>query len=107
MHEPRKLTDTDIRKLKFGGKPYLARDTHTAGLMERLNPRSRTQKGEALPSNVGSTDELSPDEAYLRAQEVITLVKRGIDSHEIDQSIPAPKRLAKSHLAHKSEVIGL
>ncbi len=104
MPEPRKLTETYIKGLKFDGKSYVVRDTHTTGLMVGINKRSKSYKVQrdlwkgqrgrqhfvkTVRHTLGSTDELSLDEARSRAQEVISLIKRGIDPNANDQSIPA------------------
>ena len=103
MPEPRKLTETFINKLTFDGESYVVRDTHTTGLMVAVNKRSKSYKvqrdlwkgqrgrqrfAKSVRHTLGSTDELSLDDARLRAQEVISLIKRGIDPNATDQSIP-------------------
>lgn len=102
MPGPRKLTETYIKGLKFEGKPYVVRDTHTTGLILAVNRGSKSykiqrdlwagQRGrrrlvKTVRQTLGSTDELSLDEARSRAQEVIALIKRGIDPNAKDQSI--------------------
>ena len=94
MPEPRKLTETFIKGLKYDGKSFVVRDTHTTGLMVGVNKRSKVYKIQrdlwrgphgrqrlvkTVRHTLGSADDLSLDDARLRAQEVIALIKRGID----------------------------
>ena len=78
MPAPRKLTETYIRSLKYEGKPYLVRDTHTTGLMIAVNKKSKTWKVQrdlwrgprgyrrllkTCRHTLGSTDDLTLEDA--------------------------------------------
>ena len=104
MPEPRKLTETYIKGLKFEDKSYVVRDTYTTGLMVGVNKGSKVYKVQrdlwtgqrghrrlvkTVRQTLGSTNELSLDEARSRAQEVIALIKRGIDPNAKEHTIPA------------------
>jgi len=94
MFDPRKLTETFISRLPFEGKAYAVRDTHTTGLMVAVNKASKSYKVQrdlwrgqrgrrrlvkTVRHTLGTTDELTLDEARTRAQEVIAQIKRGVD----------------------------
>jgi integrase len=94
MPSPRKLTETYINRLPFEGSSYAVRDTHTTGLMVAVNKTSKSYKVQrdlwrgqrgrrrlvkTVRCTLGTTEELTLDEARIRAQEVIAQIKRGID----------------------------
>ena len=91
---PRKLTESFIKKLGFQDKSSVVRDTHTTGLMVAVNRHSKSYKVQrdlwrgqrgrrklikTVRHTLGTTEEMSLDEARTRAAEVIALVKRGVD----------------------------
>ena len=94
MTSPRKLTETYINRLPFEGRPYAVRDTHTTGLMVAINKTSKSYKVQrdlwrgqrgrrrlvkTVRCTLGTTEQLTLDEARTRAQEVIAQIKRGTD----------------------------
>ena len=94
MPGPRKLTETFISKLSFDGKPYTVRDTHTTGLMVAINKTSKSYKVQrdlwrgqrgrrrlikTVRHTLGTTDELTLDDARTQAQGVIAQIKKGVD----------------------------
>lgn len=98
MPEPTKLTEAYVSRLPFDGKPYTVRDTHTSGLMVAVNKSSKSYKVQrdlwrgkrgrrhlvkTVRHTLGTSDELTLDEARTRAQEVIAEIKRGIDPNAL------------------------
>jgi integrase len=94
MPGPTKLTETFISRLPYEGKTYAVRDAHTTGLMVAVNKTSKSYKVQrdlwrgqrgrrrlvkTVRHTLGTTDELTLDEARTRAQEVIAQIKRGTD----------------------------
>jgi Site-specific recombinase XerD len=91
---PRRLTEGYIRSLRYEGRPYTVRDTSVTGLLVQVNQGSKSYKvqrdlyqGErgrrrlvkTFRRTLSTTDEITLDDARTRAQELIALVKRGID----------------------------
>ena len=91
---PRRLTENFIKKLTFDGQAFAVRDTAVTGLMVAVNKGSKSYKVQrdlwrgrlgrrrlvkTVRHTLGTTDELTLDEARTRAQEVIAQIKRGID----------------------------
>ena len=91
---PEKLTEGLIKGLRFEGKPTIIRDAKLAGLMVAVNKASKTYKVQrdlwqgqrgrrklvkTVRHTLGSTDEMTLEEARSRAAAVLDQVKRGID----------------------------
>lgn len=92
--QPTKLTEAFIRQLAFEGKPVVVRDTTVKGLMVAVNKQSksykvqrdlwvgqrgRRRKVKTVRHTLGTTLELTLDDARTRAMEVITQIKKGTD----------------------------
>lgn len=90
---PRKLIEGFIRELPLG-KPRLIRDTKVTGLMITVNKHSKSYKVQrdlwqgqrghrmlikTVRRTLGSTEELTLEEARLKAEDIIRLIKRGVD----------------------------
>ncbi len=99
MPSPTRLTARFIKGLIYKDRPYVVRDTHTTGLMVAVNKNSKSYKVQrdlwrgqrgrrrlikTVRHTLGTTDELTLDEARTRAQEVIAQIKRGIDPNAPD-----------------------
>ena len=91
---PTKLTEAFIRNLSCEDKPYVVRDTIIKGLMIAVNKhsksfkvqrdlwvgqRSRRRKAKTVRHTLGTTLELTLDDARTRAMEVIAQIKQGVD----------------------------
>ncbi len=98
--EPRKLTAAYVSSVPLG-TPMLIRDTKVTGLMLAVNKRSKTYKVQrdlwqgprgrrtllkTVRHTLGTTDELTLDEARLKAEDVIRQIKRGIDPNGSGQT---------------------
>lgn len=92
--KPRRLTEGYIRTLGYLDRPYTVRDTVVTGLLVQINQKSKSYKvqrdlytGErgrrrfvkTVRRTLGTTDEITLDDARTRAQELIAQVKRGED----------------------------
>lgn len=92
--QPRRLTEGYIRTLGYLDRPYTVRDTAVTGLLVQINQKSKSYKvqrdlyvGErgrrrfvkTFRRTLGTTDEMTLDEARTRAQELIAQVRRGED----------------------------
>lgn len=101
--QPRRLTEGYIRSLDYNGRPFTVRDTAVTGLLVQINQRSKSYKiqrdlyvGErgrrqllkTVRCTIGTTDVVSLDDARTRAQELIALVKRGIDPNAKPEDKP-------------------
>ena len=91
---PTKLTEAFIRGLTCEDKPFLVRDTTIKGLMIAVNKhsksfkvqrdlwvgqRGRRRKVKTVRHTLGTTLELTLDDARTRAMEVIAQIKQGMD----------------------------
>src|SRR5437762_1499957 len=95
---PCKLTEGFVKALKLPSgeeKPYVVRDKKVTGLMVMVNKHRKTyaiqrdlwqgQSGsrrklmKTVRRRIGFTDELRLEEARLKAEDIIRLIKRGID----------------------------
>ena len=91
---PTKLTEAFIRSLMYEDTSFHVRDTSLKGLMIAVNKhsksykvqrdlwvgeRGRRRKAKTVRRTLGTTNELTLDEARTRAMEVIALIKNGID----------------------------
>ncbi|HSM42980.1 MAG TPA: Arm DNA-binding domain-containing protein [Afifellaceae bacterium] len=107
MPAPRKLTETYIRSLRYEGRPYLVRDTHTTGLMIAVNKKSKTFKVQrdlwrglrgyrrlvkTVRHTIGSADDMSLDEVRSRGRQVLELIGRGIDPNAPTKTIPVAEK---------------
>ena len=92
--QPTKLTEAFIRNLPHKDSDYLVRDTMIKGFMVAVNKKSksykvqrdlwigqrgRRRKVKTVRHTLGTTLELSLDDARTRAMEVISQIKQGID----------------------------
>ena len=92
--QPTKLTEAFIRNLTCEDKPFLIRDTMIKGLMIAVNKhsksykvqrdlwvgqRGRRRKAKTVRHTLGTTLELTLDDARTRAMEVIAQIKQGED----------------------------
>lgn len=93
-YAPRKLTEAFVKSLPFDGVAYVVRDTKVTGLMVAINKSSKSYKVQrdlwegqrgrrrlikTVRHTLGSTDEMTLEDARLRADDVIRMVKRGVD----------------------------
>jgi integrase len=91
--EPRKLTEAFIKALPTG-RPLIVRDTKVTGLMIAVNKHSKSYKVQrdlwqgqrgrrtlikTVRHTLGSVDDLTLEEARHKAEDIIRLIKRGID----------------------------
>jgi integrase len=92
--QPTKLTEAFIRQLAYIDKPFVVRDTTVKGLMVAVNKhtksykvqrdlwvgqRGRRRKAKTVRHTLGTTIELTLDDARTLAMEVISQIKRGVD----------------------------
>ncbi|MDH4037165.1 MAG: tyrosine-type recombinase/integrase [Candidatus Krumholzibacteria bacterium] len=97
--QPTRLTEAFIRQLAYEDKPVVVRDTIVKGLMVAVNKhsksykvqrdlwvgqRGRRRKTKTVRHTLGTTLELTLDDARTRAMEVITQIKRGVDPNASD-----------------------
>ncbi len=93
-----KLTQKLVDSQKWAGKTVLLRDAKTPGLILAVNKTSKTWKVQAdlwqrrkliktVRHTMGSTEDMSLDEARTRAQEVLAQIKKGIDPNAPDAPI--------------------
>lgn len=91
---PRKLTEAFVKGLPFEGSTYVVRDTKITGLMVAVNKTSKSYKVQrdlwegqrgrrrlikTVRHTLGTTEELTLEDARHRAEDVIRLVRRGVD----------------------------
>ncbi len=91
---PTKLTEAFVKGLPFDGIAYVVRDTKITGLMVAVNKTSKSYKVQrdlwdgqrgrrrlvkTVRHTLGTTDELTLDDARIKAGDVIRMIKRGID----------------------------
>ncbi len=96
-YEPRRLTESFIKSLAFVERAYVVRDTKVTGLLLAVNKKSKSYKVQrdlwrgqrgrrqfvkTVRHTIGTTEELSLEEARLRAEDVIRQIKLGIDPNE-------------------------
>ena len=101
-YEPRRLTESFIKSLAFGERAYLVRDTKVTGFLLAVNKKSKSYKVQrdlwrgqrgrrqlvkTVRHTIGTTDELSLEEARHQAEDVIRQIKLGVDPNQpiIDQ----------------------
>ncbi len=99
MHKfaPRKLTEGFVAALPLDGSCYLIRDTKVTGLMLAVNrtcksykiqrdlwrgQRGRRRLIKTVRHTLGTTEELTLEQARLKAEDVIRQIKLGIDPNE-------------------------
>ncbi len=91
---PRKLSEAFIKSLTYKDKPFLVRDTVIKGFMIAVNKhtksykvqrdlwtgeRGRRRKVKTVRHTLGTTEELSLDDARTLAMQIIAQIKQGID----------------------------
>ncbi len=91
---PERLTEAAVQKLRYGEKAATVRDTKVVGLMVAVNKRSKSYKVQrdlwqgqrgrqklikTVRHTLGSTDDLTLEDARRQATAVIEQIKRGID----------------------------
>lgn len=91
---PRKLTAAFVRSLAHKGKSFHVRDTELKGFMIAVNKhcksykvqrdlwvgqRGRRRKAKTVRHTLGTTDQMTLQEARLKASEVIIQIKNGVD----------------------------
>ena len=96
-YEPTKLTETFIRDLPLEGIAYAVRDTKVTGLFVAVNKtgksykiqrdlwrgrRGQRQLIKTVRHTLGTTEELTLEQARLKAEDVIRQIKLGIDPNE-------------------------
>ena len=92
--QPTKLTEAFIRRLVYEDKPIVVRDTTVTGLMIAVHKRAksykvqrdlwvgergRRRKAKAVRHTLGTTQELTLDDARTRAMQVLADIRNGID----------------------------
>ena len=103
-YEPRKLTESFIKSLASGERTFIVRDTKVTGLLLSVNKSSKSYKVQrdlwrgqrgrrslvkTVRHTIGTTDELSLEQARLKAEDVIRQIKLGIDPNEPLANQPA------------------
>ena len=93
-HLPTKLTEAFIRGLPHEETSYVVRDTKVTGLLVAVNKTSKSYKVQrdlwrgqrgrrtlvkTVRHTLGTTDELTLEQARLKAEDVIRQIKLGID----------------------------
>jgi len=91
---PERLTEARVKALAFEGKPAVVRDAKVTGLLVAVNKGSKSYKVQrdlwqgqrgrrvlvkTVRHTLGTTDEMTLEEARTRAGAVIEQIKRGID----------------------------
>ena len=91
---PERLTESLIRGLTYGGKPSVVRDAKVTGLLVAVNKtgksykvqrdlwqgqRGRRRLVKTVRHTLGTTDEMSLEQAREQAEDVIRLIKGGTD----------------------------
>lgn len=95
-HAPRRLTEGYIKSLTYNSRAFAVRDTAVKGLLVDINKLSKSYKvqkelwvgergrrrlAKTVRKTLGTTDELSLDDARTRALALIADIKRGKDPH--------------------------
>jgi integrase len=96
-HPPRKLTEAFIKGLPLEETSYVVRDAKVTGLLVAVNKASKSYKVQrdlwrgqrgrrtlvkTVRHTLGTTDELTLEQARLKAEDVIRQIKLGIDPNE-------------------------
>lgn len=91
---PERLTEAMVRGLSYGGKPSVVRDAKVTGLLVAVNKtgksykvqrdlwqgqRGRRKLVKTVRHTLGGTDEMTLEDARSRAEDVIRLIKGGVD----------------------------
>ena len=91
---PTRLTEAYVQKVQYNDKPETIRDTKVTGLMLVVNKLSKSYKiqrdlwtghrgrrrlAKTVRYTLGTTDDLSLEEARIRAEEMLAQIKRGVD----------------------------
>ncbi len=91
---PEKLTEAGVKALKYDGKPAVVRDAKVTGLLVAVNktgksykvqrdlwqgPRGRKVLVKTVRHTLGTTEDMTLDDARSRALAVLDQIKRGID----------------------------
>lgn len=91
---PERLTEGMVRGLTYGGKPSVVRDAKVTGLLVAVNKtgksykvqrdlwqgqRGRRKLVKTVRHTLGGTDEMTLEDARDRAEDVIRLIKSGVD----------------------------
>lgn len=92
--QPTRLTEAFVRRLAYKDKPFVVRDEAIKGFMIAVNKnsksykvqrdlwigqRGRRRKVKTVRHTLGTTIELSLDDARTRALDVISQIKKGVD----------------------------
>ena len=92
-HPPRKLTEGFVQTLPLGAQT-IVRDTKVTGLLLAVNKHSKSYKVQrdlwegqrgrrtlvkTVRHTLGTTEEMTLEQARLKAEDVIRLIKRGVD----------------------------
>ncbi len=92
-HAPRKLTEGFVQSLQLGA-PTVVRDTKVTGLLLAVNKHSKSYKVQrdlwegqrgrrtlikTVRHTLGTTEELTLEQARTKAEDIIRLIKRGVD----------------------------
>ena len=101
---PTKLTEAVVRGLTFKGKPFAVRDTTVKGFMVAINRHSKSYKVQrdlwvgqrgrrrlvkTVRRTLGTTQELTLDDARTQAMEIIAQIKQGIDPNSASGGLGA------------------
>lgn len=96
-YKPRKLTEGFIKGLPVDGSSYVVRDAKVTGLLVAVNKNSKSYKVQrdlwrgqrgrrelikTVRHTLGTTEELTLEQARLKAEDVIRQIKLGIDPNE-------------------------
>jgi hypothetical protein len=94
---PRRLTEAIIKSLAFDGVAYAVRDTKVTGLLVAVNKTKKSYKVQrdlwrgppgrrtlvkTVRHTLGTTEELTLDQARLKAADVVRQIRLGIDPNE-------------------------
>jgi site-specific recombinase XerC len=97
-YQPTKLTEAFVKSLAFDGAGFIVRDTKLTGLLIAVNKASKTYKVQrdlwrgqrgrrqlvkTVRHTLGSTEELTLDQARLKAEDVIRKIKLGVDPNAL------------------------
>jgi integrase len=96
-HKPTKLTEGFVKGLPIDGSAYVVRDTKVTGLLVAVNKASKSYKVQrdlwrgqrgrrqlikTVRHTLGTTEELTLEQARLKAEDVIRQIRLGIDPNE-------------------------
>ena len=94
QYKPTRLTEAFIKGLAFEGRAYVVRDTKITGLMVAINKGSKSYKVQrdlwtgqrgrrrlekTVRHTLGTTDDLTLEQARERAEAVIAQIRKGVD----------------------------